>query len=258
MHRTRESKAGAITATAAEDRPCHWSSQQMATLVQGARAKAPPIQQLSPHQHGHDRPPTAPPAARQRVCQPGRPAVTHTAKAGPVAEPATMPAEPDDFPTGWELKKESWHFHRRFYRVLRRPMRQGEVLLPSASDLAAPRRAPRRALLARHPARRQDNAGGHRNTLAPDHHPAEELAADAGRWPAAVRRYDEQACVRVKVRAPGCKTEHVAGPQHPAFARLQRTAAHHSARRRLHWPGEPPLSTAGKQVGEPVRYQARS
>ena len=42
------------------------------------------------------------------------------------AEPAATPAEPDDFPTGWELKKESWHFHRRFYRVLRRPMRQGE------------------------------------------------------------------------------------------------------------------------------------
>jgi len=48
------------------------------------------------------------------------------AKAELVAEPATTPAEPDDFPTGWELKKESWHFHRRFYRVLRRPMRQGE------------------------------------------------------------------------------------------------------------------------------------
>ena len=41
---------------------------------------------------------------------------------------ATIPpsAEPDDFPIGWSLNKESWHFHRRFYRVFRRPMRQGE------------------------------------------------------------------------------------------------------------------------------------
>src|SRR4029078_5179823 len=56
------------------------------------------------------------------------------------------------------------------------PNATGRVQLPFAADLAAPRRAPRRALLARHPARRQDNAGGHRDTLAPDHHPAEELA----------------------------------------------------------------------------------
>jgi len=35
-------------------------------------------------------------------------------------------AQHQDFPFGWELKKESWHFHRRFYRVLRRPMRRGE------------------------------------------------------------------------------------------------------------------------------------
>ena len=32
----------------------------------------------------------------------------------------------DNFPIGWELSKESWHFHRRFYAVFRRPMRCGE------------------------------------------------------------------------------------------------------------------------------------
>jgi hypothetical protein len=32
----------------------------------------------------------------------------------------------DDFPTGWDLRKESWHFHRRFFAVFRRPMEHGE------------------------------------------------------------------------------------------------------------------------------------
>ena len=44
-------------------------------------------------------------------------------------QPAPLPAsstEPDDFPTGWELSKESWHFHRRFYAIFKRPMRHGE------------------------------------------------------------------------------------------------------------------------------------
>jgi hypothetical protein len=33
---------------------------------------------------------------------------------------------PDDFPIGWELKKDSWHFHRRFYAIFKRPMYRGE------------------------------------------------------------------------------------------------------------------------------------
>jgi hypothetical protein len=41
-------------------------------------------------------------------------------------EPPPLPTEPDDFPAGWELKKESWHFHRRFYAIFKRPMRRGE------------------------------------------------------------------------------------------------------------------------------------
>jgi hypothetical protein len=47
-----------------------------------------------------------------------------TIAAAPPPEPTT--AEPDDFPIGWELSKESWHFHRRFFRIFRRPMRCGE------------------------------------------------------------------------------------------------------------------------------------
>jgi hypothetical protein len=35
-------------------------------------------------------------------------------------------AEAEDFPIGWDLKKDSWHFHRRFYAVFRRPMAHGE------------------------------------------------------------------------------------------------------------------------------------
>jgi hypothetical protein len=35
-------------------------------------------------------------------------------------------AAADAFPTGWELKRESWHFHRRWHAVFRRPMRPGE------------------------------------------------------------------------------------------------------------------------------------
>ena len=35
-------------------------------------------------------------------------------------------AEADNFPLGWELRKESWHFHRRFYAIFRRPMQLGE------------------------------------------------------------------------------------------------------------------------------------
>jgi hypothetical protein len=45
----------------------------------------------------------------------------------PLPTPAPKPfAEPEDFPEGWALTKESWHFHRRFYRVFRRPMAHGE------------------------------------------------------------------------------------------------------------------------------------
>jgi hypothetical protein len=40
---------------------------------------------------------------------------------------ASQPEQPgDDFPIGWELNKDSWRFHRVFYRIFKRPMRPGE------------------------------------------------------------------------------------------------------------------------------------
>ncbi|HET7880551.1 MAG TPA: hypothetical protein VFL55_06665 [Acetobacteraceae bacterium] len=44
------------------------------------------------------------------------------AKPGSTVEPTTQ----DRFPIGWQLTKESWHFHRKFHRLFRRPMREGE------------------------------------------------------------------------------------------------------------------------------------
>ena len=41
--------------------------------------------------------------------------------------PASQPEQPgEDFPIGWELNKDSWRFHRVFYRIFKRPMRPGE------------------------------------------------------------------------------------------------------------------------------------
>jgi hypothetical protein len=87
----------------------------------------------------------------------------------------------DDFPIGWELSKDSWHFRRRFYAIFRRPMRHGEyshllwqirrgtaehlwedcwrVRLPGGGDRTLPVRATRWRLII---------------------HPAETLAAACG------------------------------------------------------------------------------
>jgi hypothetical protein len=86
------------------------TSSQLAALVARAREKAPPVVAAPP-------PPAVP--RRKASAQPSLP------KPKP-AEPPPASASPDDFPTGWELKKDSWHFHRRFYAIFRRPMRRGE------------------------------------------------------------------------------------------------------------------------------------
>ena len=46
-------------------------------------------------------------------------------------QPAAVDVPPaegtaEDFPIGWELRKESWHFHRRFYAIFRRPLQADE------------------------------------------------------------------------------------------------------------------------------------
>jgi hypothetical protein len=106
------------------------NNAQLGDLVNRARLKAPPS---SVHHR--------PQLAVQRSKRPSQPTVAShahvevTAASGPpgsvslqsVPEPI-MPATPrsDDFPIGWELKKESWHFHRRFYAIFKRAMRHGE------------------------------------------------------------------------------------------------------------------------------------
>ena len=109
------------------------NSAQLGELVNRARHKAPPI--ISP-------PPLAPTAhrpARTRQATPapqlpsnGQPSSSRGKP--PSGEPvitttlavALHAAEVDDFPIGWELRKESWHFHRRFYAIFKRAMRHGE------------------------------------------------------------------------------------------------------------------------------------
>jgi hypothetical protein len=104
------------------------SNAQLAALVERARQKPPPV--VSP--------PPAPATPPQRAVRTAR-----AASASPSSSPAQSPpeprqpaavavpppehaADPDDFPIGWELRKESWHFHRRFYAIFRRPMQRGE------------------------------------------------------------------------------------------------------------------------------------
>ena len=152
------------------------SSNQLAVLVARAREKAPPV--VAP-----------PPPAVSRRKVPDKPAQPPkpVAKAIPAQPSPAMPAEPptyptpatpiphgrpetspDDFPIGWELKKDSGHFHRRFYAIFRRRMWHG--------------RAPVGGLLARQAAGQQrPDAPGPRHALAADHHLAEALAATGPR-----------------------------------------------------------------------------
>jgi hypothetical protein len=119
------------------------SSSQLAALVDRARIKAPPAVSPPP------RPVQPLPAASARPTPaPARPLPTASVKSMPkqraaASSPAasaevsceptlSVPAIPapapelDAFPEGWELRKESWRFHRRFFAVFRRPMERGE------------------------------------------------------------------------------------------------------------------------------------
>jgi hypothetical protein len=123
------------------------SSSQLAALVDRARQKAPPAvspplpppvaRPQRPVPAGHRAPGPPAPSPRRRSASPDlTPAAAATDRAGariealppePSPTPAPEPvAAPEDFPEGWALTKESWYFHRRFYRVFRRPMLRGE------------------------------------------------------------------------------------------------------------------------------------
>jgi hypothetical protein len=105
------------------------SAHQLAALVERAKLKAPPV--VNPPRPPE---PTTRAVRRRDSDNPSKvlkPVVKATAPATTTV--ATEPlapiesAEPnDDFPTGWCLERNSWHFHRRFYAIFRRPMRRGE------------------------------------------------------------------------------------------------------------------------------------
>ena len=102
------------------------TSAQLAALVERARLKAPPVVA----------PPSETPAPRRKLSdyppEVPKPVAAATAQnvAAAIEQPPTPPepatAPPDDFPFGWELRKESWHFHRRFFTIFKRPMHRGE------------------------------------------------------------------------------------------------------------------------------------
>ena len=111
------------------------SSNQLATLVERARHRAPPVVSpptpSPPRSVRQRRDASAAPAAARPQLRSEVPTLTPEA---PVAralppqpeKPAPLPAEPatpDDHP--WFLDKSSWRFHRRFYAVFRRPMQRG-------------------------------------------------------------------------------------------------------------------------------------
>src|SRR5215475_6217063 len=115
------------------------SSSQRAALGERAKAKAPPLP--SPPSRQHQAVPATPPPTTTSAARP----VQRFAPAPPTPRPPPRPAPPppspaakaaepepaiepiaDDFPKGWQLMKESWNFHPRFYPLFRRPMRQGE------------------------------------------------------------------------------------------------------------------------------------
>jgi len=123
------------------------SSSQLAALVDRARQKAPPA--VSPPLPPPVARPQRPVPAGQRASGPPAPSLARRSAApdptplaatdrvgtrpiqAPPPEPSPTPAPepvaaPEDFPEGWALTKESWYFHRRFYRVFRRPMAHGE------------------------------------------------------------------------------------------------------------------------------------
>jgi hypothetical protein len=122
------------------------SSSQLAALVDRARQKAPPAvspplpppvaRPQRPVPAGHRAPGPPAPSPRRRSAAPASTPLADTDRAGarieappPESSPTPAPepvAAPEDFPEGWALTKESWYFHRRFYRVFRRPMLRGE------------------------------------------------------------------------------------------------------------------------------------
>ena len=101
------------------------SSAQLADLVTRARLKPP--QRAVQTRQDKPSPQASPttrivPKARTQTTPPKNAAAPPAPPLSSQPEPAAVAAA--DFPIGWELSKESWHFHRRFYAIFRRPMVQ--------------------------------------------------------------------------------------------------------------------------------------
>jgi hypothetical protein len=102
------------------------NSSQLAALVERAKLRAPPVVAPPPapsRRKLSDKPPKPEPVEQPTQPTPGAPPPRRHPETEPLPTAATTS---DDFPTGWDLRKESWHFHRRFFAVFRRPMQLGE------------------------------------------------------------------------------------------------------------------------------------
>ena len=114
------------------------NSTRLAELVNRARSKPLPVVSAPPppvpvtQRPARSHPVAPSPSPTRANCAEDRGAEAAAERRCPTPCPiAILPqvehaGEDKDFPFGWKLKKESWHFHRRFYRVLRRPMHHGE------------------------------------------------------------------------------------------------------------------------------------
>ena len=122
------------------------SSAQLAALVDRARQKplpvvvSPPPPPTAPRpqravRHVQAAPAPSPPAPARPILRSGTQAVRPKATVAaplppPTALPSVLASQPEQpgegFPIGWELNKDSWRFHRVFYRIFKRPMRPGE------------------------------------------------------------------------------------------------------------------------------------
>jgi hypothetical protein len=92
------------------------NSRQLADLVERAKLR-PPSAVSQPQPSPTPPPKTLPLRSKGAAAAPTPPSPA------PQSEHA---AEAEDFPAGWQLSKDSWHFHRRFHAIFRRPMRHGE------------------------------------------------------------------------------------------------------------------------------------
>jgi hypothetical protein len=109
------------------------NNAQLAALVERARLKAPPVVSppplppvAEPRRKLSDYPPKAPKPVADATAQNVAPTFEQSAALTPAPLAGDADAPPDDFPIGWELRKESWHFHRRFFTIFKRPMHRGE------------------------------------------------------------------------------------------------------------------------------------